>query len=214
MFSSKDFRMRSRSASTATRSSTSSISASRSLTRPARGRTTPGTSRSSRANTPSTTQARPMRCWTSSATTRRTRRVSPASRRPEDLLRHRRHSDAPARPCRFARAGEEALGRIGVDIKVNTSSGRSITVAATITSMTLQVWPGPAAGSDVRPARLLRPASPRLPLRPPWAHWYVSGGKDGQEPPESQKQRMKLFDEARATADRRSAARSCSSSSS
>ena len=35
----------------------------------------------------------------------------------------------------------------------------------------------------------------------PWTQWYVSGGKDGQEPPESQKQRMKLFDEARATAD-------------
>ena len=29
----------------------------------------------------------------------------------------------------------------------------------------------------------------------------MSSGKDGQEPPESQKQRMKLFDDARATAD-------------
>ena len=29
----------------------------------------------------------------------------------------------------------------------------------------------------------------------------MSGGKDGQEPPESQKKRMKLFDDARATAD-------------
>ncbi len=35
----------------------------------------------------------------------------------------------------------------------------------------------------------------------PWTLWYVSNGKDGQEPPESQKQRMKLFDEALATAD-------------
>ena len=35
----------------------------------------------------------------------------------------------------------------------------------------------------------------------PWTLWYVSNGKDGQEPPESQKQRMKLFDDARATAD-------------
>ena len=30
----------------------------------------------------------------------------------------------------------------------------------------------------------------------PWTLWYVSNGKDGQEPPESQKQRMKLFNEA------------------
>jgi peptide/nickel transport system substrate-binding protein len=29
----------------------------------------------------------------------------------------------------------------------------------------------------------------------------VSGGKEGQEPPESQKRRMKLFDDARATPD-------------
>ena len=34
-----------------------------------------------------------------------------------------------------------------------------------------------------------------------WAQWYVSGGKQGEEPPDSQKQRMKLYDEARATAD-------------
>jgi peptide/nickel transport system substrate-binding protein len=35
----------------------------------------------------------------------------------------------------------------------------------------------------------------------PWTQWYVSGGKDGQEPPASQKTRMKLYDDARATAD-------------
>ena len=35
----------------------------------------------------------------------------------------------------------------------------------------------------------------------PWAQWYVSGGKQGEEPPESQKQRMKLFDQAKATVD-------------
>jgi peptide/nickel transport system substrate-binding protein len=35
----------------------------------------------------------------------------------------------------------------------------------------------------------------------PWAQWYVSGGKQGEEPPDSQKQRMKLYDEARGTAD-------------
>jgi peptide/nickel transport system substrate-binding protein len=35
----------------------------------------------------------------------------------------------------------------------------------------------------------------------PWAMWYVSGGKQGEEPPESQKTRAKLYDQARATAD-------------
>ena len=37
--------------------------------------------------------------------------VPPAPRRPENLLRHRRHSDAPARSRRYPRTGEEALGR-------------------------------------------------------------------------------------------------------
>ena len=35
----------------------------------------------------------------------------------------------------------------------------------------------------------------------PWTLWYTSNGKEGEEPPESQKKRMKLFDEARSTAD-------------
>ena len=35
----------------------------------------------------------------------------------------------------------------------------------------------------------------------PWSHWYNSGGADGEEPPESVKQRMELYDQAKATAD-------------
>jgi peptide/nickel transport system substrate-binding protein len=35
----------------------------------------------------------------------------------------------------------------------------------------------------------------------PWVQWYKSGGKEGQEPPASVKERMKLYDEARATVD-------------
>ncbi len=65
------------------------------------------------------------------------------------------------------------------------------------------VWPGRRARSDARSARLLRPASAGLALRDPWTQWYVSNGKDGQEPPEpeSQKRRMKLFNDALATSD-------------
>ena len=35
----------------------------------------------------------------------------------------------------------------------------------------------------------------------PWVQWYKSGGKQGEEPPASVKERMKLYDEARGTAD-------------
>ena len=35
----------------------------------------------------------------------------------------------------------------------------------------------------------------------PWTQWYKSNGKDGEEPPATVKERMKLYDEARATVD-------------
>lgn len=35
----------------------------------------------------------------------------------------------------------------------------------------------------------------------PWSHWYNSGGAQGEEPPASVKERMRLYDEAKATTD-------------
>jgi peptide/nickel transport system substrate-binding protein len=35
----------------------------------------------------------------------------------------------------------------------------------------------------------------------PWVQWYKSGGKEGEEPPASVKERMKLYDQARGTVD-------------
>ncbi len=35
----------------------------------------------------------------------------------------------------------------------------------------------------------------------PWSQWYNTGGAEGEEPPASVKQRMELYDQARATAD-------------
>jgi peptide/nickel transport system substrate-binding protein len=35
----------------------------------------------------------------------------------------------------------------------------------------------------------------------PWSQWYNSGGKRGEEPPATVKQRMQLYDQARATVD-------------
>lgn len=35
----------------------------------------------------------------------------------------------------------------------------------------------------------------------PWVQWYKSGGKQGEEPPASVKERMRLYDEARSTID-------------
>ncbi|WP_342358951.1 ABC transporter substrate-binding protein [Terrarubrum flagellatum] len=91
---------------------------------------------------------------------------------------------------------------IGVDIKVNTIERALYYTRGDNNDHDAAVWPGPGGLDpmlDPRDFFAQHPQGSRYAV--PWTLWYVSNGKDGQEPPESQKQRMKLFDEARATAD-------------
>ena len=91
---------------------------------------------------------------------------------------------------------------IGVDIKVNTIERALYYTRGDNNDHDAAVWPGPGGLDpmlDPRDYFAQHTQGSRYAI--PWAQWYVSGGKDGQEPPESQKQRMKLFDQARATAD-------------
>ena len=91
---------------------------------------------------------------------------------------------------------------IGVDIKVNTIERALYYTRGDNNDHDAAVWPGPGGLDpmlDPRDFFAHHPQGSRYAI--PWTLWYVSGGKDGQEPPEGQKQRMKLFDEARATAD-------------
>lgn len=91
---------------------------------------------------------------------------------------------------------------IGVDIKVNTIERALYYTRGDNNDHDAAVWPGPGGSDpmlDPRDYFAQHPQGSRYAI--PWTLWYVSGGKEGQEPPESQKQRMKLFDQARATAD-------------
>ena len=91
---------------------------------------------------------------------------------------------------------------IGVDIKVNTIERALYYTRGDNNDHDAATWPGPGGLDpmlDPRDYFAAHPQGSRYAI--PWTLWYVSGGKDGQEPPESQKQRMKLFDEARATPD-------------
>ena len=91
---------------------------------------------------------------------------------------------------------------IGIDIKVNTIERALFYTRGDGNDHDAAVWPGPG-GLDpmLDPRDFFAQHTQGSRYAIPWTQWYVSGGKDGQEPPESQKQRMKLFDEARATAD-------------
>ena len=91
---------------------------------------------------------------------------------------------------------------VGVDMKVNTIERALFYTRGDNNDHDGAVWPGPG-GLDpmLDPRDFFAQHTQGTRYAIPWAQWYVSGGKDGQEPPEHQKQRMKLFDEARATAD-------------
>jgi len=91
---------------------------------------------------------------------------------------------------------------IGIDIKVNTIERALYYSRGDNNEHDAQVWPGPGGLDFMFDARDLfaqHTQGSRYGL--PWAQWYVSNGTQGEEPPESQKQRMKLYDQARGTAD-------------
>ncbi|UPG73979.1 ABC transporter substrate-binding protein [Roseomonas gilardii subsp. gilardii] len=91
---------------------------------------------------------------------------------------------------------------IGVDMKVNTIERALYYTRGDNNDHDAAVWPGPGGLDpmlDPRDAFAQHPQGTRYAI--PWAQWYVSSGKEGQEPPEHQKTRMQLFDQARGTAD-------------
>jgi peptide/nickel transport system substrate-binding protein len=91
---------------------------------------------------------------------------------------------------------------LGVDMKVNTLERALYYTRADNNDHDVQVWPGTGGLDpmlDPRDFFAQHPQGTRYAI--PWTLWYVSNGKDGQEPPEHQKKRMKLFDDARATSD-------------
>lgn len=91
---------------------------------------------------------------------------------------------------------------LGVDIKVNTIERALYYTRGDNNDHDAATWPGPGGLDpilDPRDYLAQHPQGSRYAI--PWTLWYVSGGKEGQEPPESQKRRMKLFDDARATPD-------------
>ena len=94
-----------------------------------------------------------------------------------------------------------------MDIKVNTLERALYYTRGDSNDHDAATWPGPGGLDPMLDSRdyfAQHPQGSRYAI--PWTQWYVSGGKDGQEPPESQKKRMKLFDDARATAGLRKSA--------
>ena len=91
---------------------------------------------------------------------------------------------------------------IGIDIKVNTIERALYYTRGDSNDHDAATWPGPGgldAMLDPRDYFAQHIQGSRYAI--PWTQWFASNGKDGMEPPASQKQRKKLFDDAQATAD-------------
>ncbi|MBT9369812.1 ABC transporter substrate-binding protein [Rhizobium sp. CSW-27] len=91
---------------------------------------------------------------------------------------------------------------IGIDVKVNTIERALYYTRGDDNAHDAAVWPGPGGLDpmlDPRDFFAFHPQGTRYAI--PWTLWYTSNGTKGEEPPESQKKRFKLFDEARSTAD-------------
>jgi peptide/nickel transport system substrate-binding protein len=91
---------------------------------------------------------------------------------------------------------------IGVDMKVNSIERSLYYTRGDNNDHDAATWVGPGGLDvmlDARDYVAIHPQGSRQAI--PWALWYVSNGKDGVEPPDNPKTRMKLFDEARGTND-------------
>ncbi|CAN5361180.1 ABC transporter substrate-binding protein [soil metagenome] len=92
--------------------------------------------------------------------------------------------------------------KIGIDIKVNTIERALYYTRGDNNEHDAATWGGPGGLDpmfDPRDYFAQHTQGSRYAI--PWTVWYVSNGKQGEEPPESQKTRMKLYDQARATAN-------------
>jgi peptide/nickel transport system substrate-binding protein len=91
---------------------------------------------------------------------------------------------------------------VGIDVKINTIERALYYTRGDNNDHDMAVWPGPGGLEPLIDARDWVPHHPQgSRFGIPWAVWYASAGREGQEPPENHKRRMKLYDDARATAD-------------
>lgn len=97
---------------------------------------------------------------------------------------------------------EQQWALIGVDMDVNALE-RTFFYERTSNSNDhdAAVWGGQASWVPGEIPQQIVPVHHDSRWGIPWTFWYKSGGKEGEEPPPSVKERMQLYDQARATVD-------------
>jgi len=97
---------------------------------------------------------------------------------------------------------ERQWAEIGVDMDINAME-RSFFYQRTSESNEHEaaIWNGRQSWVPGQLPHQLLPVSHDSRYGIPWVQWYESGGENGEEPPQSIKDRLKLFDKARGAAD-------------
>jgi peptide/nickel transport system substrate-binding protein len=97
---------------------------------------------------------------------------------------------------------EQQWAEIGVDMDVNALE-RTFFYERTSNSSDhdAAVWGGQASWVPGEIPQQIVPVHHDSRWGIPWSVWYKTGGAEGEEPPASVKERMRLYDEARATVD-------------
>jgi peptide/nickel transport system substrate-binding protein len=90
---------------------------------------------------------------------------------------------------------------VGVDLKINTIERALFFTRGENNDHDMAVWGGPGGLDPLLDARDYVAVHPHQRYGIPWSTWYASNGREGMEPPESQKRRMALFDQAKSTAN-------------
>jgi peptide/nickel transport system substrate-binding protein len=88
---------------------------------------------------------------------------------------------------------------VGIDMRVNAMERALFYTRGDANDHDAMVWAGPGGLDPILDARDYVAQHPQGSWQAvPWAVWYASGGREGQEPSENQRQRMRLYDEARS----------------
>ena len=108
-------------------------------------------------------------------------------------------------PYPHVRTGRRILGSVGVDVEINPSTREAFKQALLANEVHASVWFADVVSEKDMYQRPIW-------LRPPygidstpvggglaWRQWWLSGGAEGEEPPEYQKEQLRLVDEWQLT---------------
>jgi ABC-type transport system substrate-binding protein len=90
---------------------------------------------------------------------------------------------------------------VGVDVQVKPVDRSLLWERMEANAYDATLWPGDTGLDVILAPYYYFPYHWASKFAPAWGHWYLSGGEEGQEPPEAARRQMELYDQLTATPD-------------